>query len=151
MSLGKAGGGHRCLLLIGRNFISPVACRLYDPFMIHHNFWSKAKVFPLKDFIYFQREGKGGKKGEREKHQRVVASHVPPTGDLACNPGMCPDWESNGWSFASEACTQSTEPHQPGSKGLYWRKLLYSGIVERLNLGSQKTQGISPPAYKGGT
>ena len=26
----------------------------------------------------------------------MVASHAPPTGDLAHNPGMCPDWESNG-------------------------------------------------------
>ena len=40
-------------------------------------------------FIYFQREGKGGRKGE--KHQYVVASHVSTTGDLAHNPGMCPD------------------------------------------------------------
>ena len=30
--------------------------------------------------------------GEREveKHQCVVASHMPPPRDLACNPGMCP-------------------------------------------------------------
>ena len=50
----------------------------------------------LKDFIYLFLE-RGGREGEREgeKHQCVVASHVPPTGDLACNPGMCPDWESN--------------------------------------------------------
>ena len=30
-----------------------------------------------------------------------VASHTPPIGGLACNPGMCPDQESNrsplGW------------------------------------------------------
>ena len=25
----------------------------------------------------------------------MVASHAPPTGDLAYNPGMCPDWELN--------------------------------------------------------
>ena len=25
----------------------------------------------------------------------MVASHTPPNWDLACNPGMCPDWESN--------------------------------------------------------
>ena len=38
-----------------------------------------------------------GRKGEREgeKHQCVVASHVPLVGDLACNPGTCPGWESN--------------------------------------------------------
>ena len=31
--------------------------------------------------------------GEREgeEHQCVVASHTPPTGDLAHNPGMSPD------------------------------------------------------------
>ena len=35
--------------------------------------------------------------GEREgeKHQCVVASHISLTGDLARNPGMCPDWELN--------------------------------------------------------
>ena len=38
-------------------------------------------------FIYLFLQG--------EKHQCVVASYMPPTGDLACNPGMCPDWESN--------------------------------------------------------
>ena len=32
---------------------------------------------------------------EGEKHECVVASHMAPTGDLTCNPGMCPDWESN--------------------------------------------------------
>ena len=54
--------------------------------------------------------------GEREgeKHQCVVASRTPPTGDLARNPGMCPDWESNRRPFGSQSGTQSTEPHQPG-------------------------------------
>ena len=35
--------------------------------------------------------------GERkgEQHQCVVASHTHPIGDLALNPGTCPDWESN--------------------------------------------------------
>ena len=38
-----------------------------------------------------------GREGEREgeKHHCVVVSHAPSTGDLAHNPGMCPDWESN--------------------------------------------------------
>ena len=36
-----------------------------------------------------------GREGEREGeiHQGVVASLMPPTGDLAPNPGMCPDWD----------------------------------------------------------
>ena len=57
-----------------------------------------------------------GKEGEREgeKQQCVVTSHTPPTGNLACNPGMCADWESNQWPFGLQAGTQSTEPHQLG-------------------------------------
>ena len=57
-----------------------------------------------------------GREGERDgqKYQCVVASHVPPTGNLARNPGMCLDWESNKWPFGLEACTQSTEPNQSG-------------------------------------
>ena len=57
-----------------------------------------------------------GREAEREgkKQQCVVASHTPPTGDLARNPGMCPDWGLNLQPFGSQAGTQSTEPHQPG-------------------------------------
>ena len=32
---------------------------------------------------------------EGEKHQYAVASHVPPTGDPAHKPGLCPDGEVN--------------------------------------------------------
>ena len=43
------------------------------------------------------------KEGEREeeKYQWVVASWAPPTGDLPCNLGMCPDWELNQQPFGS--------------------------------------------------
>ena len=70
----------------------------------------------LKDIIYLFIFRQMGREGERqgEKHQCVVASHVPPTGDLAHNPGMCPDWESNPRTFGLQAGAQSTEPHQPG-------------------------------------
>ena len=68
----------------------------------------------LKDFIYlFLGRGKEGAR-EGEKHQCVVVSWVPTTEDLAHNPGMCPDWESNQWPFGLQSGTQSTEPHQPG-------------------------------------
>ena len=46
----------------------------------------------------------------------LVASPTPPTGDLACNTGMCPDWESNQQAFGLQASTQNAEPHQPGLK-----------------------------------
>ena len=66
-------------------------------------------------FIYILERGEG-RKGEREeeKHQCVVASCAPPTGDLAHNPGMCPDWESNWRPFSSHASAQSTELQHPG-------------------------------------
>ena len=33
-------------------------------------------------------------------------------GDLAHDPGMCPDWESNWQPFVSQAHAQSTELHK---------------------------------------
>ena len=51
---------------------------------------------------------------EGEKHQCVVVSQVPPIGNLACNPGVCPDRESNWQPCRSQASAQSTDPHQPG-------------------------------------
>ena len=76
---------------------------------LHHYFF--------KDFIYlFLERGEGR---ERGKHQHVVASRTPLTGDLACNPGLCPDRDSKQWSFGSQPGTQSTEPHQPGHCGIF--------------------------------
>ena len=76
----------------------------------------------FKDFIYlFLERGELGGEREAWKHlwcvwekQWSVASCTPPPGDLAGNPGMCPDWELNWWPFSWQAGTQSTEPHQPG-------------------------------------
>ena len=53
----------------------------------------------LEDFYLFIFKERG-KEGEREKHQRVVAFHTPPIGDLAHNPGMCPDLKSNQGPFS---------------------------------------------------
>ena len=49
----------------------------------------------LKDFIYLFLGREDGRGKEGKKDQCVVASLVALTGDLACSPGMCPDWESN--------------------------------------------------------
>ena len=53
------------------------------------------------DFIYKFAERSEGREKKRkrntdvqEKHS-LVASRMPPTGDLPYNPGMCPGWESN--------------------------------------------------------
>ena len=81
-------------------------------------FYSIDSLFSLsfyeKDFIYLFLERGRERERKGEKHQCVVASHAPHTGDLACNPGMCPDWESNQGPFGLQADTQSTELHQPG-------------------------------------
>ena len=39
-------------------------------------------------YLFLEKGREGGREGE--KHQCVVASGAPPTGDLAHNPGMCP-------------------------------------------------------------
>ena len=69
----------------------------------------------LKVFIHFEREVKGRRKRGRETLMCGCPSS-PPIGDLASNPGTCPDWESNQRSFSLQAGTQSTEPHQPGPR-----------------------------------
>ena len=61
----------------------------------------------------------------------MVAPHSPRTGDLAHNPGICPDWELNWRPFGSQACTQSPELHQPGLKFIDFREretLMYCSI-----------------------
>ena len=80
----------------------------------------------FKDFIYlFSEREKGGREGEKHPCVRDTATgcllHTPPTGDLACNPGMYPDGESNLWPFGSQAGAQSTEPHQPGQLAPSWQ------------------------------
>ena len=92
------------------------------------------KIFYL--FILFIFKARG-REGEREgaKHQCVVASYMPPTRDLACNPGMCPAWEVNQRPFGSQASAQSTEPHQPGNtagflirlENVFWSKFIKDG------------------------
>ena len=57
--------------------------------------------FFLRFYLFIFREIEEGREKEGEKHQCVVVSHAPPTGDLAHNPGTCPDWESNGRPFGS--------------------------------------------------
>ena len=68
-------------------------------------------------FILHLERGEGEREGE--KHQCVGVSLTPPTGDLARNPGVCPDWESNRGPFGSRAGgAQSAELHQPGPHSL---------------------------------
>ena len=55
------------------------------------------------NFIYLFLERGEGRETERERNINVWLPLMwPPTGDLACNPGMCPDWESNQRPFGSQ-------------------------------------------------
>ena len=56
--------------------------------------FSKKGIKSMFIDIWRKRKGEGGKKRGR-KHQCVVAFCMPLSGDLAHNPGMCPDWGSN--------------------------------------------------------
>ena len=51
--------------------------------------------FKKRFYLFIFREGGKEREREGEKHQCLVASHVPLIGDFAPNPGMFPDWESN--------------------------------------------------------
>ena len=64
--------------------------------------------------MYVLREGEGGRK--RKKHQCVVASHTPPTGDLAHNPGMRPNWGPN----QQLVCRLMLSPLSHTSQGKYF-------------------------------
>ena len=53
-------------------------------------------VYFFKDFIYLFLERGEGREKERERNISVwLPLTWPPTRNLAYNPGMCPDWESN--------------------------------------------------------
>ena len=60
-----------------------------------------------------------------ERNITVWLPLVPPTGDLAHNPGMCRDCEWNRQPFGSQAGAQFTEPHQPGWILIFFRGSLY--------------------------
>ena len=86
---------------------------------VTYGFCGQNGISVFKKYILFIfREGEGREK-ERERNIDVqetyqsVASCMPPSGDLACNPGTCPDWESKQQPFSLQASAQSTEPHQP--------------------------------------
>ena len=103
-------------------------------------------------FILFRDRGREGER-EGEKHQHVVASHVPQTGVLACNPGICPDWELNWWSFGLQACAHplsyTSHGHYEIFLGLHvtmylmcsWRQLFFQ-------YGPEMPKGWIPLVYR---
>ena len=84
-------------------------------------------TFFFKTYLFLER-GEGREKGrEISVSERYLLPLIrPTTRDLACNSGMCPDWESNQQPFSSQAGTQSIKPHQPGEERLLRRAELSS-------------------------
>ena len=84
-------------------------------------------MYIFKKILFIFRER--GKEGERRRETSMCERYIdwlpltPPTGDLACNPIMCPDLESNRRPLGSQASTQSTDLHQPGL-------LMYTNILK---------------------
>ena len=71
-------------------------------------------MFFKRCYLFLER-GEGER--EEEKHQSSVgASRTPPAGDLACNPGMCPDWELNQQPFGLQNNVQSTKSYRSGQE-----------------------------------
>ena len=70
--------------------------------------------FTFLRFYLFLERGKVGRKRGRETSIGCIWYVPRPTGNLAGNPGMCPDWESNQWPFTLQVNAQSTEPHRSG-------------------------------------
>ena len=106
------------------------------PLSWHLSFFTCTHYFFLRFCLFSEK----GREKEGKKHQCVVASHAPPMGDLACNPGMCPNRELNQQPLALQSCAQSTEPHLPGLISLFsksfltlvvsfWTKLLQKASV----------------------
>ena len=59
------------------------------------NFYVKTHFLFFKELIYFL-GSREGKEKERERNINMwLPLMSPPTGDLAHNSGMYPDWESN--------------------------------------------------------
>ena len=113
----KEGKGSEGLCCEGFHTLGSKACLLGVHIIQMSLLNLKLFVNFFKDylFIYFYRGE--GKEKERERNINVWLSFACPRhGDLACNPGMCPDWESNCQPFGSQA---STQPLSHTSQGNY--------------------------------
>ena len=113
-----------------------------EEYMFWIFFKDKERIFFFFLRFYLFIFGERGREEERGKHQCVVASPIPPTGDLARNPGMCPDSESNRrCPFGSQASAQSTEElHQPGLFGIFFKCVFCFVLFGALLLGKERNK-----------
>ena len=88
-------------------------------------FWKKILL------SYLERERNGGR--QRGKHWLVV-SRMPPTADLASNPGMCPDWELNQWHLGLQDNAQTPSHTSQGRKDFYIYQKTLQSISKHLGI-----------------
>ena len=93
----------------------------------------------LRFYLFIFRDR--GREGERdgEQHQCVFTSCTPHTGDLACNPGMYPDWESNQRPFGSQSVLNLLSYTSQGKVFIF---LITNVVLSTINL---KKKNLSYP------
>ena len=93
-----------CILVNQKNILKQTECRIRYEF----NCKLDIKVIFKKDSIYLFLERGEGREKERERNMdawELPLDRLPPTGDLARNPGMCSAWKSNQWPFTLQVGT----------------------------------------------
>ena len=107
ISLIYKGGPPKAQNLFIKNCIFILTCSNFSHLqstllLRQYTYWD---IFFKRDFIFTERGS------EREREERNISVWLPLTcpllGDLACNPGMCPDWESNQRPFGLQARSRS--------------------------------------------
>ena len=90
----------------------------------------RLRGFFLRFYLFILERERRGNRGRETSC--VIASHGPPTGDLAHNPGT--DCESERRLFGSQAGAESSEPHQPGPRVVNRiRMYTYRSLIDKRN------------------
>ena len=103
------GNAYRHICSLAKFFQPPTPTSLSSDLSVCFRHYYFLKIL----FIYLLERGRAGET-EGEKHQRMVASYAPPTGDLACNPGMCPRQGIEPETLWFTGQHSTTELHLPG-------------------------------------
>ena len=96
-------------------FLDALLCFLALFFLFAFCFGSLLACFFKFIFRERRREGERGRETSmRQRNSTWLPLAYIPTRFQTCNPGMCPDWESNWRPFALQDDAQAAEPHQSG-------------------------------------
>ena len=99
--------------------------------LMPYNFMSFSFLFFFEDFIYLCSERREGREEERERNVSMWLPLAPPTGDLTCNPGLCPDWDP---ACNALVCRLVLNPLSHTSQGCHFLIKLCLGFNYRFDL-----------------